>query len=297
MTNNTEVVRQVKELKKITRSVRGEGKKVGFVPTMGALHEGHLSLIRRSKEVSDFTVVSIFVNPLQFGPSEDYERYPREFEEDLKKCEKEGVDLVYYPEVVEMYPSGFQTEVNVVGLSKGLCGRFRPGHFKGVATVVLKLFNQVGPCIAIFGKKDYQQLKIIERMVKDLDLDVEIIGMPIVRERDGLAMSSRNRYLTEEERKKALSIVKGLCLAYDLYEKGERRVSVLRNEVLSLLQTVSQKIDYVSLADPETLEEFPDDYVIVQPKVLLAVAVHIGKARLIDNVVLGEDPRPLEKEK
>ncbi len=216
------VIKSPFEVKKISDNFRKEGKIIGFVPTMGYLHEGHLSLVRRSKKECDVTFVSIFVNPIQFGPNEDFERYPRDEKRDLELLSKEGVDYVFIPEVHDMYPADYSVYVDETELSKYLCGARRPGHFRGVCTVVTKLFNIVKPHKAYFGKKDYQQFRIIERMVRDLNMDVEIVPCPIIRETDGLAMSSRNVYLTPEERKDAVCLYKSLQLASKMIREGER---------------------------------------------------------------------------
>jgi len=282
------LVTTVAELRAATDAVRARGDRVGFVPTMGALHEGHLSLVREARRRAALAVASIFVNPTQFGPSEDLARYPRDLDGDLAKAGVAGADLVFAPTVAEMYPAGEKTRVAVSGLTEGLCGAFRPGHFDGVTTVVCKLFAAVGPCVAIFGRKDYQQLKVIERMTKDLLLPVEVVGMPIVREPDGLAMSSRNAYLSAEERARALSLHRGLGAARALFEAGTRRAAVLLAAARPPIAAAMASIDYLTLADPETLAPVPDD-ADAGPRALLAVAARIGKTRLLDNVVLGDD--------
>ncbi len=275
------LVEKVKEMQNLSDSMRCDGKKICFVPTMGYLHEGHLSLMRKGRELGDILVVSIFVNPIQFGPKEDYAVYPRDLERDLRLMEEIPVDVVFYPDVSEMYPEGFQTFVEVEKLSKPLCGKSRPGHFRGVTTVVTKLLNIVKPHVAIFGEKDYQQLKVIERMVKDLNIDVEIVGMPIVREKDGLAMSSRNTYLSEEERKRATSIYRALKKAKEAFISGEKNPRVLEDLVR---KTIQGDVEYAEVVDPETLEKIEDK---IQENALIAVAVRIGKTRLIDNTLLG----------
>jgi len=232
-----------------------EGYKISFVPTMGFLHEAHLSLVRKAKELGDKTVVSIFVNPLQFGPKEDFKEYPRDLERDLAFLEKEEVDVVFVPKTEEMYPSDFQTYVEVTKLTTGLCGAFRPGHFKGVTTVVLKLFNIINPDIAIFGEKDYQQLQVIRQMVKDLNLDIEIIAHPTVREKDGLAMSSRNIYLSSEERESASTLYKALLLAQELIKDGERDSQNLKKKLEDFIHSFPfTKVQYIEFVDPLTLE-------------------------------------------
>lgn len=279
------VVEKIIEMKKISESVRKE-KRVGFVPTMGFLHDGHLSLVRKSKEMTDFTVVSIFVNPTQFGPNEDYERYPRDIARDKALLEKEGIDVLFFPKVEEMYPKGYKTFVRVIQMEDYLCGRVRKGHFQGVATVVTKLFNIVKPHLAFFGMKDYQQLKIIETMVRDLNMDVEIVPCPTVREEDGLAMSSRNSYLKPEERKKATNIYKALMRGREVFLSGERDSAKILEEVKGSLSKVEGlEIEYVNVVHPETLE----DVERITDSAVLATAVRIGSTRLIDNVILKED--------
>ncbi len=262
---------------------RQKGLRIGFVPTMGYFHEGHLALMRRAKELADQVVVSIFVNPIQFGPQEDFRQYPRDLERDICLAQEVGVDVIFTPEAQEMYPETFQTYVEVDKLTKPLCGARRPGHFRGVTTVCLKLFNIVRPHLAVFGLKDYQQYLVIRRMVADLDLDLEIIGHPIVREADGLAMSSRNVYLSTEERKSATCLYKALGLAQEKIKQGLREVSLLKRELEQfILSHPYTRIDYVEFCHPETLEPLSE----VRGPTLLALAVLVGKARLIDNTVL-----------
>ncbi len=271
-------------MQSLANSFREKGYKICLVPTMGYFHEAHLSLMRLGKKLCDKLVVSVFVNPIQFGPSEDFERYPRDLERDKKLAREVGVDVLFTPCAQEMYPEGFQTYVEVRELSKPLCGASRPGHFRGVATVVLKLFNIVKPHVAVFGLKDYQQYLIIRRMVKDLNLDIEIIGHPIVREPDGLAMSSRNVYLSPEERKSALCLYKSILRAKELLSRGIRSVSDLKKEVVKLISSYPYtKIDYVEFRDPETLKPVEE----ISAPTLLALAVYVGSARLIDNAILG----------
>ncbi len=280
------IFRRIEELRRDLKQQRKEGKTVGFVPTMGYLHEGHLTLIRRSKEENDITVVSIFVNPLQFGPREDFNSYPRDEEADFKKLSAEGVYAVFAPDVSEMYPEPQLTHVEVERLSEPLCGRYRPGHFRGVATVVAKLFNIVQPDRAYFGKKDYQQLKVIEKMARDLNFPVEIIGVDTVREADGLAMSSRNTYLTPEERKIATNLYLALNKGLELYKNGVRSPEEIKKAVTESLSDVSGlNIQYVEILDAETLEEIKT----IEKPAVLALAAFVGKARLIDNIVLGEE--------
>jgi pantoate--beta-alanine ligase len=268
-------------------AARRAGRRVGFVPTMGCLHEGHLSLVAAAARVADVVVVSIFVNPTQFGPNEDFDKYPRVLEADLDKLRKTAVAAVFAPSPAEMYPGGFDTEVVVGGLTGTLCGAHRPGHFNGVATVVTKLLGIVGPCAAVFGRKDYQQLKIIQKLVRDLNLPVEVVPAPTVREPDGLAMSSRNAYLSADERARALSLSRGLRAARALFEQGERRAGTLRSAAAAAVEAAGDKVDYVEIADPESLVSF-DENNEVRGCALIAVAVRIGGTRLIDNTVLGE---------
>jgi pantoate--beta-alanine ligase len=258
---------------------------------MGALHRGHLELVREAKGRAPFTAVSIFVNPTQFGPNEDLSRYPRDLDADLERCASVGVDLVFAPPPSEMYPSGEATRVRVGALAEPLCGAFRPGHFEGVATVVAKLFALAAPCVAVFGRKDYQQLRIIERMARDLFFAVEVVGVPTVRDGDGLAMSSRNAYLSPADRERARSIPLALGEAWSAYEAGERRAGTLRAIVANRIAPRATKVDYVTVADPETLVTIDDASTLDGPA-LLAVALFVEKTRLIDNVVLGQDPPP-----
>jgi pantoate--beta-alanine ligase len=269
---------------------RGQGR-LGLVPTMGALHRGHTSLISAAKERASVVAVTIFVNPTQFAPSEDFEKYPRMLEADVEKCGAAGASLVFAPSVGEMYPPGDATRVRVSGLTEHLCGRSRPGHFEGVTTVVAKLFAIAGPCVAVFGRKDYQQLKVIERMTRDLCLPIEIVGRPTVREPDGLALSSRNAYLSAETRARAVVIPRALSAAVARFLAGERDARTLREPVVKALEEAGLRPDYVELSDPETLVPFSDD-TRVGDRALLALAAFADKARLIDNVVLGEDDPP-----
>jgi pantoate--beta-alanine ligase len=274
-----------------TERLRHDGGRLGFVPTMGSLHEGHLRLVDAARARSSAVAVSIFVNPTQFGPNEDYSRYPRSFERDCELCRQRGVEQVFAPSVEEMYPRGEQTRVTVRSLTDGLCGPKRPGHFEGVATVVSKLFLIAGPCVAVFGRKDYQQLKVIERMVKDLSFPVEVVGMPTVREQDGLALSSRNAYLSPEERARARAIPEALAAAVGRFEAGERRARALRGPVEVTLRSAGLRVDYVELRGADELEPF-DDEAEIGERALLALAAFAGSTRLIDNVVLGEDGAP-----
>ncbi len=275
------IIRTIKEMKEFSENIKSAGKIIGFVPTMGYLHEGHLSLVRKSIEDNDITVASIFVNPTQFGPTEDLDAYPRDEKGDCDKLEREGVDAVFIPTPEEMYPPLYQTYVEVMELTKYLCGRFRPTHFRGVTTVVLKLFNIVQPNRAYFGKKDYQQFRVIERMCDDLNLDVEIIPCPIVREKDGLAMSSRNKYLTPQERADATIIHRAIEKGKEMILNGERDSNKVIQMIKEMIRSVKtlKKIDYVSIVDIHTVE----DVSFIDRDVLIAVAAYFGKARLIDN--------------
>lgn len=276
------VVRKTKEMQKLADRLRREGKIIGFVPTMGYLHKGHLRLVKIAKKKSDISVVSIFVNPLQFGPKEDYQTYPRDFQRDKNLLKNLEVDIIFYPNVKEMYPDTRLTFVQVKKLSEVLCGRSRPGHFKGVATVVTKLFNIVKPHIAVFGQKDYQQAIIIKKMVKDLNFDIKIIIAPTVREKDGLACSSRNIYLNEKERKEATVLYKSLMLAKRMIKEGEKNPEKIINEMEKLITSNSSgKIDYIEIVDAESLEPLKT----ISGKVCVALAVFFGKARLIDNIL------------
>ena len=264
---------------------RGE-RRIAFVPTMGFLHEGHASLLREGRKRGDVLVLSIFVNPIQFGQNEDLDRYPRNMERDCQIAEACGVDIVFTPTAAEMYPQGFQTAVTVRDLALPLCGASRPGHFDGVATVVTKLFNIVRPDVALFGCKDFQQLAIIRRMTADLNLPIEIVGMPIVREDDGLAMSSRNAYLSPAERQSALCLKRAIARARELFAAGEHSVAVLLQETRAVIeQEPAATIDYVEFRDGATLQELMK----ADTGTVLALAVKIGQTRLIDNTVLGEE--------
>ncbi|MDD2270902.1 MAG: pantoate--beta-alanine ligase [Desulfuromonadaceae bacterium] len=262
------------------------GRRIAFVPTMGYLHEGHVSLLREGRKRGDVLVLSIFVNPIQFGKNEDLDSYPRDMERDFKIADECGVDIVFIPTAEEMYPDGFQTGVTVRDVAKPLCGASRPGHFDGVATVVTKLFNIVRPDVALFGCKDYQQLAVIRRMTADLNVPVEIVGMPIIREADGLAMSSRNSYLSPAERQSALCLSRAIKLARELFAGGERSVAVLEAQTRAVIgQESAVMIEYVELRNGTTLHEEE----VADNSTLLAVAVKIGQTRLIDNTVLGEE--------
>ncbi len=276
-------INELQPLKQLIRTWRGQGKRIALVPTMGALHEGHLSLVKLAQKQADKVVVSIFVNPTQFGPNEDFDRYPRTETEDAAQLGAIGTNLAYLPSVATMYPQGFATSIHVSGVSEGLCGAVRPGHFDGVATVVTKLLRQVEPDCAIFGEKDYQQLQVIKRVVSDLDLGVAIIPAPILREDDGLAMSSRNRYLSVDERRQAGQIIRILRGTATAIMQGNVEVSALLTQAEEqLLKAGFNSVDYVSLNDAEDLKPVRD---LSKPARLL-VAARLGKTRLIDNIAV-----------
>ena len=277
------IIERINEMRLFSETGRRDGKRIALVPTMGFLHEGHLSLVREGRKRGDLLVVSIFVNPTQFGPHEDYRAYPCDFERDRTLLEREGADVLFHPPVEEIYPRGYKTFVEIEGLSSLLCGAFRPGHFRGVVTVVTKLFNIVRPHVAVFGLKDYQQFQILRRLVEDLNFDVELVGHPIVREEDGLALSSRNAYLNQEERRAALSLCRSLRKAETLVRQGEREGERILAAVRSEIEKEPlARVEYVSLCDPGTLEEIQR----INGEALLALAVWVGGARLIDNTIL-----------
>ena len=278
-----QIIEDVSDMRQWSETQRRAGRRIVLVPTMGFLHEGHLCLVRAARARGDRVVVSIFVNPTQFGPGDDFAAYPRDFERDRRLLEAENVDVLFHPSVRQIYPPGAQTFVEVEQLSLPLCGSVRPGHFRGVATVVAKLFNIARPDAAIFGAKDYQQLQVIRRMACDLNMDVEIIGHPIVREADGLAMSSRNAYLSASERQAAVCLSRGLCKAERLFKRGESAAARLIDVVMTELRREPlATVEYVKLCDAETLA----DVDAIDAPALLAVAVRFGRARLIDNRVL-----------
>jgi pantoate--beta-alanine ligase len=277
------VLTTVAEMQAASRAARREGMRIGLVPTMGALHAGHLSLVKTSRTHSDCVVASIFVNPLQFGPSEDFSKYPRTFEDDRRQLEAAGVDVLFAPTTEEMYPKGGTTSVHVEGVSEKLDGRSRPGHFKGVTTVVVKLFEIVRPDTAYFGQKDAAQVAVIKKMVRDLNMDTEIVVCPIVREQDGLAMSSRNRYLSAEERRQALVLYRSLTRVQMLADQGESRATALVEEGKRVIdEEPGARLDYFEVVDPATLDAVGD----VSRGALVAVAAYVGSTRLIDNIVL-----------
>ncbi len=277
------IIKQVQQMQELAEQTRTKGLKVGLVPTMGFLHEGHLSLIRLAREKADFVVVSIFVNPTQFGPDEDYQAYPRDLKRDCRLIGQSGGDVVFAPSAEEMYPKGYCTFVEVKGITRKLCGASRPTHFRGVTTVVTKLFYIVKPHFAVFGQKDAQQAIVIERLVKDLNFEIKIVVAPTVREPDGLAMSSRNRYLSEQEREDATVLYRALQRAKNMVESGERRA----NRVIATMEKmISEKptaqIDYIAVVDTQQLEPLEQ----LSGEVLIALAVRFDRARLIDNIIL-----------
>ena len=280
------IIESIDEMQRLAAAARSAGTDIALVPTMGYLHEGHASLMREGRRRGGMLVASIFVNPAQFGAGEDFATYPRDMERDAKIAGECGVDLIFAPGAAAMYPAGYQTFVEVENLSLPLCGASRPGHFRGVTTVVGKLFNIVQPHSALFGRKDYQQLAIIRRMVADLNFQVEIVGMPIVREADGLAMSSRNAYLTAAERSAALCLSRSLVAAREVYRGGGRDATSLREMVMATIGAEpAARIEYADLRDADSLEEVT----MASDRTLLALAVRIGKTRLIDNCILGEE--------
>ncbi|HOJ63788.1 MAG TPA: pantoate--beta-alanine ligase [Spirochaetota bacterium] len=279
------VVKDIKTIRDLIKKEKKDNKKIGFVPTMGALHKGHESLIERSIKENDTTIVSIFVNPIQFGPSEDFNKYPRPFENDKNICERLGVDILFNPEKEEIFGDNFLTFVDIEKLQNNLCGVKRPGHFRGVCTIVAKLFNIVTPDRAYFGKKDIQQLIIISKMVEDLNFDIEVIPCPIVREKDGLAMSSRNSYLTPEERKDATILNIAIKEAISMIENGEKNSNKIISSIEKRIKSVpSARIDYVKIVNKDMIDQES-----VKNGDILALAVFIGTTRLIDNHIIGEE--------
>ena len=276
------VVKRITQVKKIIAQAKRKGRKIGLVPTMGYLHEGHLSLVRLTRRKCDFLVVSIFVNPAQFGPKEDFRDYPRDLKRDLQLLKNEKVDLVFNPLVREMYREGYQTYVEVVDWGKLMCGASRPIHFRGVATVVLKLFNIIAPDLAVFGSKDYQQAVIIRKMTEDLNLGVKIVTGRIVREKDGLAMSSRNKYLNETQRKNAVVLYESLQWFRQAYMRGLRDPKLAVNKMASVIKKKKGKVDYIAIVDKNTLQPIKK----LRKGTLVALAVYFGRTRLIDNTIL-----------
>lgn len=284
-TKTLQEVSSISEMKEVALSFRKKSLTIGFVPTMGCLHEGHLTLVKQSLETCDRTVVSIFVNPVQFGPDEDLSTYPRQLQSDIEKLEAVGVDVLFHPTKEEMYPAGHKTYVQVQDITEHLCGTSRPDLFTGVSTVVLKLFNIIQPHNAYFGEKDWQQLAVIETLIQDLNLDVVLIRVPIVREIDGLAMSSRNRYLSDQERQTALFLSRSLQQARDNIRQGTTSAKVIRNSIRQcLLEKGGVEIDYISICDPKNFKEKEQ----VCGRTLIALAVKVGTSRLIDNCIIEE---------
>lgn len=278
------IARRINIIREVITDAKRKNLLVGFVPTMGALHEGHFSLVRAARKECNFVVVSIFVNPTQFGPGEDYQQYPRTFKRDEVLLKKEGVDCVFYPSVKVIYPREYSTYVEEIRLSRTLCGKSRPGHFKGVCTVVAKLFNIVQPHVSYFGQKDYQQAQIIKRMAGDLHFPIRIKVLPIVRERDGLAMSSRNSYLSGKEREKVSVLYRSLCMAKKKAQRGEQSSKriIMSIRTMILKEIPQAKIDYIQVVAPDMLE----DVRLIRGNVVIALAVYIGKTRLIDNIIV-----------
>lgn len=277
-----QVIRKIDKMKQEMEKIRSKKKNIGFVPTMGYLHDGHVKLIREARNLSDKVVVSIFVNPTQFGPQEDYERYPRDEKRDLRICKNEKVDYVFIPKVQDMYPDDFETYVELSKTPNHLCGLSRPGHFKGVATVLVKLFNIVNPHVSFFGLKDFQQTVVVQKLVKDLNIGTKIKTVETVRDKDGLALSSRNSYLSEEERTKALSIPRSLIMAKEEIERGETDAEKIKNKMKKFLEENGVKVDYVEIVDRNTLDELKE----VKFPCAITVAGFVGKTRLIDNIIV-----------
>lgn len=278
-----EIIRSPTAMTVWSNRAAAQGKVIALVPTMGFFHEGHLSLMRLARRRAEAVVVSLFVNPMQFGPAEDLDRYPRDFERDAALAAREGVDVLFAPEAEAMYPEGFQTRIAVEELSQGLCGASRPGHFEGVATVVTKLFHIVRPRLAVFGEKDFQQLAVIRRMVQDLDLGIDIVGHPIVREADGLAMSSRNAYLSPSERRVAQSLSQGLRRVRERFAAGERDPAALASLAHAVMEAAGAEVEYAEVVDPRDLAGVD----LASAEDVCAVAARVGSTRLIDNTPLG----------
>jgi len=280
----TKVFKTIEATRRFIKNKKAKGRSVGFVPTMGYLHEGHLSLIRKAQKENDLVAVSIFVNPMQFGPNEDFKRYPRNFRRDKRLAKTAGTDIIFYPSTKEMYANGCRTYVEVKDITERLCGKSRPGHFRGVTTVVAKLFDIVQPNRAYFGQKDAQQAIVIKKMVKDLDMDLKVRVMPIIRESDGLAMSSRNKYLSKDERRDALVLYESLRLTKKLIRKGMRDARKIKSKMRRLINSKkSARIDYISIVDLENLRDLKR----IKRDTLIALSVWIGKTRLIDNIIIG----------
>ncbi|MBN2539300.1 MAG: pantoate--beta-alanine ligase [Deltaproteobacteria bacterium] len=280
-----EIIKTVRDMQDFSESLRLRGKRIAFVPTMGYLHDGHLELMKEGRKRGDCLITSIYVNPTQFGPNEDLDKYPRDFERDERLSRDVGVDVIFYPPNSQMYPENYQTYISVENITDNLCGLSRPCFFRGVTTICAKLFNIIKPHVTIFGRKDFQQLIVIKKMVADLNMDIEVVGMPTVREPDGLAMSSRNAYLKEDERESALSLIRSLKRAADLYNHGQRDAGTIIKEVTDFIEKhPGTRIDYVKICDAETMK----DVGRLDGKSVLALAVWVGTPRLIDNYVFGE---------
>lgn len=279
-----QILKTIREMQEVSDKFRSEGKKIAVVPTMGYLHSGHTSLIERADSLADIVITTIFVNSKQFGPNEDFTRYPRDFEHDKAIAQTAGSDIIFYPNAEEMYPTGFSSIIEVEGASNILEGAFRPKHFQGVTTVVAKLLNITKPNIAVFGQKDAQQAFLIRKMVRDFNFDIDIIIAPIVREPDGLAMSSRNIYLNETERKSALVLFRSLQYVAKRVQQGERSIALLRKEMLNIIQSgAPTQIDYITFVNPTTFSETEH---LKEPEILVALAVRFGSTRLIDNILI-----------
>jgi len=277
------IIREIPAMKDWVRAVKKKGETICLVPTMGYLHKGHLDLMRMGKPMADHLVISIFVNPTQFGPSEDLDKYPRDLPRDTELAASVGVECIFHPSAEAMYPKGYCTYVEVENISEGLCGASRPGHFRGVATVVTKLFNIIEPDIAIFGEKDYQQLAVLRKMAEDLNMNVQVLAHPTVREDDGLAMSSRNKYLSTEQRQYALVLSQALLKARRLVEQGERSAEAIKAEAVRMIeQTPESTVDYVEIVDPALLKPVER----IEGRAVMALAVRVGATRLIDNITL-----------
>lgn len=278
-----QIITSIQEMQAEAERLRLQGQRIGFVPTMGYLHEGHLSLVRTARQHADVVIMSIFVNPTQFGPTEDYNEYPRNFDRDVVLAASVGCHIVFNPTVNDIYPENYLTYVEVEKITGVLCGRSRPTHFRGVTTIVAKLFHIVKPHVAVFGQKDAQQALVIQRMVRDLNFDIQIVIAPIVREKDGLAMSSRNIYLTPEQRPQAAALYQALMMAKSLIEKGERNAQVIKDHLRRYIERLAAAtIDYIEIVDTTHLQPLA----VLQGEVLIALAVKIGKPRLIDNIIV-----------
>ncbi|MFQ5455008.1 MAG: pantoate--beta-alanine ligase [Nitrospirota bacterium] len=277
------VIYNIREMQRVSEGHRNSQMVIGFVPTMGFFHKGHISLIKEAKRISDISAASIFVNPVQFGKGEDYKVYPVDIDGDIKKAEEIGIDYLFIPSASDIYPGGYKTFIDVKKITESLCGKSRTGHFRGVATIVVKLFNIIKPHKVLLGQKDFQQALVIRELVKDLNMDIDVIVMPTIRERDGLAMSSRNSYLNKRERESATLLYRSLKLAERMIKDGEKSPERILSEMKNIIQREDiADIDYISICDPETLQEIDR----IEGKILIALAVFIGKTRLIDNIMV-----------